>query len=739
MGPLAGRAHRNGREWTMTDHGGVAVVVPCFNAGAVIAETIASLQDQSLPPAEIIIVDDCSTDPDTHHALQALGRQTNVRVLHQDSNRGPGAARNAGVVATTSPNILFLDSDDTLNPEALECLARALHGDRRSGFAYVSVQCFGNTRHWQEAPPFNPYVLHVVNFCTSAALFRRSVFETGMRFCEDRTLVTEDWDMFLRVVEQGFTGVPAPDAVLHYRRYGYSRIDGSDADGRQSSDLGFEQRQRRPELFTPSRLLKLKARAAPAVTVYARNDHALLDALRNQTLRDHAVGGGKSASGKIICAVSDPSAIEGDPWFLERLLAPFETAGAPPAVIAVRSQALRRSAWASSRLTDVETTARGLRPSDIVGVGVPQLALQREMAPAQHADHVFRTAARLWSDHAPAIAVIPAGPTGPRLVDDSEATLWLRQSHSYAPTTVSGHPVQAGAEWEQNARLGCPGGISWRVAAGGAGLFPPAKFRSRLRRLTLVHDRRFDTPFFLGPEEQPWEGCEIVRPDACGVHVAEAQGTTALLRVIDPATHERLVTVQPVPDGMSVEAHLGFVETQAVPGSMPIASLLGDPDRPAGWAFPARVASREERQHVTPVIGGFRVWRSRNSQTGIHEYGRRGMATDGNLVLEGPLLEMLTVPDLALEQVPILSVASANGPATSLVGLITRELVSKLPSGLRAGPTIGFLPSHQCHPLQRPIYVSVHPKSLDLLVSNMPTEGSDEGYVQLGVLGYAIG
>ena len=99
----------------------VAVIVPAFNEAGSIADTIRSLQAQTRPPAEIIVVDDCSTD-DTGDRAAALG----VRVVRPAVNTGSKAgAQNVALPLVTAPLVVAIDADTTLAPDALERLIPA--------------------------------------------------------------------------------------------------------------------------------------------------------------------------------------------------------------------------------------------------------------------------------------------------------------------------------------------------------------------------------------------------------------------------------------------------------------------------------------------------------------------------------------------------------------------------------------------------------------------------------------
>lgn len=99
-----------------------SVVIPTYNRAAVLADALDSALAQTLPPVEIIVVDDGSTD-DTPAAVQRYaGRITYLR----QPNAGPAAARNRGIDMARGQYIAFLDSDDAWAPWTLELFSRAV-------------------------------------------------------------------------------------------------------------------------------------------------------------------------------------------------------------------------------------------------------------------------------------------------------------------------------------------------------------------------------------------------------------------------------------------------------------------------------------------------------------------------------------------------------------------------------------------------------------------------------------
>jgi len=100
-----------------------SVIIPAYNVAAIIGRAVRSAAAQTLPPLEILVIDDCSTD-DTVEAVKALGREIpSLRLLSTPANAGPSAARNVGLRAAKADWIAVLDSDDAWKPCRLKRLS----------------------------------------------------------------------------------------------------------------------------------------------------------------------------------------------------------------------------------------------------------------------------------------------------------------------------------------------------------------------------------------------------------------------------------------------------------------------------------------------------------------------------------------------------------------------------------------------------------------------------------------
>ena len=103
----------------------LSIIVPVFNVEAYLQKCVDSLLNQDIPASlyEIILVDDGSTDRSGALCDTLAAGHGNIRVIHQ-RNRGLSGARNAAIAATAGQYVLFVDSDDFLEPNVLGELVR---------------------------------------------------------------------------------------------------------------------------------------------------------------------------------------------------------------------------------------------------------------------------------------------------------------------------------------------------------------------------------------------------------------------------------------------------------------------------------------------------------------------------------------------------------------------------------------------------------------------------------------
>jgi glycosyltransferase involved in cell wall biosynthesis len=99
----------------------VSVVMPAFNNADTVGRALASIAAQTLPPTEVIVVDDGSTDSTAEVVRAMVPHMNGVRLrLFRQANQGAGAARNRAVAAAKGTWLAFLDADDAWLPAKIE-------------------------------------------------------------------------------------------------------------------------------------------------------------------------------------------------------------------------------------------------------------------------------------------------------------------------------------------------------------------------------------------------------------------------------------------------------------------------------------------------------------------------------------------------------------------------------------------------------------------------------------------
>jgi glycosyltransferase involved in cell wall biosynthesis len=274
----------------------VAVIVPCYQHGRFLPETIQSLHDQTLKPKRIVVVDDASADPETTTVLNQLDEDPLVTVIRLAENRGPSVARNRALAEVDENYILPLDADDLLPSRTLEEMLEQLERAPESvGFIYPNVQHFGNRHDFYRPPAYNLHVLLGNNYCAAASLFDRRVFDAGIRYAEDIVFGHEDWDLVLQMAERGITGEVAETATMRYRKLGFSRVNAAEY-GPESFHRRIERRH--SALYRRHRRDQIKAEWAPAASLVLTEGcedtdghwpSDLADALRKQSCGDFEV------------------------------------------------------------------------------------------------------------------------------------------------------------------------------------------------------------------------------------------------------------------------------------------------------------------------------------------------------------------------------------------------------------------------------------------------------------------
>ncbi len=175
----------------------VSIVIPCYNHGEYIEETIASVEkypDKSV--YEIIIVNDGSTDSETIETLKKL-EEKGYFVLNQ-KNTGLADARNNGVKLAKGDYILPLDSDNMIRPDYIKYGIEIMDKNPKVGMVYGDAQLFGIKVGIRRAGKYSRRRQFVWNAIDACAVIRKSALEEVGGYDKNMPhMGYEDWNFVI--------------------------------------------------------------------------------------------------------------------------------------------------------------------------------------------------------------------------------------------------------------------------------------------------------------------------------------------------------------------------------------------------------------------------------------------------------------------------------------------------------------------------------------------------------------
>jgi len=198
----------------------VSVIIPCYNYGHFLCETLENIQLQTYQNLECIIVDDGSTDNTKEIVQSYVSKDTRFRYFRQ-RNKGTSSAKNNGIRIATGEFIQFLDADDLLNKKKLEVQVLFLINNPDVDIIYGDVRYFDSDNPTRRSKSFDlkdqawmpnvsgkdevilkPLLINNI-MVISAPLIRRKVFANVGEF-NDKLKGCEDWDLWIRCALAGY-------------------------------------------------------------------------------------------------------------------------------------------------------------------------------------------------------------------------------------------------------------------------------------------------------------------------------------------------------------------------------------------------------------------------------------------------------------------------------------------------------------------------------------------------------
>jgi len=195
----------------------VTIIVLCHNYGRYLAEAVESALAQTYRPFDVLVMDVGSTDDSAEVARRYADR---IRLITQP-NMGLERTCNRAVREARGEYFVFLSADDALAPTYVEELWQALRRSPDAAYAYCRPLMFGARTGPMRCLPFSAYFLvKRTNFVNASALTAKADYLAAGGYSEDLgDYALEDWDFWLKMLEDGKRGTYVRSPLLGWRRH----------------------------------------------------------------------------------------------------------------------------------------------------------------------------------------------------------------------------------------------------------------------------------------------------------------------------------------------------------------------------------------------------------------------------------------------------------------------------------------------------------------------------------------
>jgi len=195
----------------------VSVIIPCYNQGRFILETIDSVLNQTYQNFEVILINDGSTDELTNDIFCRLeDYHPKLRIISK-KNSGVCDSRNLGINSSIGEYILPLDGDDLLAPSYIEKAVSILDNMPKIKVVTCEVEYFGFKKGKFILPEYSLEGLMGQNLIVCTSMFRKIDFDEAGGYNENMRDGFEDWDFWLSMLKDGGQVFRINEVLFFYR------------------------------------------------------------------------------------------------------------------------------------------------------------------------------------------------------------------------------------------------------------------------------------------------------------------------------------------------------------------------------------------------------------------------------------------------------------------------------------------------------------------------------------------
>ncbi len=194
----------------------VSIIVPCYNQGLYIAETLNSVLQQCFLDWECVIMDDGSTD-NSAEIIQSFCDKDSRFVYFKQNNSGVCITRNNAIKHSRGKYILPLDADDIIEPDYLEMAVNVFENKTDVKVVNCLADQFGEHCGSWFLPEYSFNELLWNNTLICASMFRRSDFDKTIGYNPNMEMGCEDWDFWLSLLGPNDVVYRIGEVLFHYR------------------------------------------------------------------------------------------------------------------------------------------------------------------------------------------------------------------------------------------------------------------------------------------------------------------------------------------------------------------------------------------------------------------------------------------------------------------------------------------------------------------------------------------
>ena len=200
----------------------VSVIIPCYNATSYLRACVESVLRQTYQNIEILIIDDCSTQTETHQVLCELElSDSRIKIFYLNKNAGPAVARNIGIAHAHGRYIAFCDSDDMWHPVKLERQIAFMQEKRCAlcSSSYYIVNEANSIIGIFHSPSKITYQMYKRDNKIGCLTAIYDTKQLGKKYYMPLINKRQDWGLFMRILKDIKICYPVTQPLAYYRKH----------------------------------------------------------------------------------------------------------------------------------------------------------------------------------------------------------------------------------------------------------------------------------------------------------------------------------------------------------------------------------------------------------------------------------------------------------------------------------------------------------------------------------------